>query len=183
METNITESQTLESCIKTIISKYDDPNREGLVGTPKRYIKFLSEFLHDGKDFKFTMFNNEGIDEMIVLKNIEFYSLCEHHLVPFYGTGTIAYMPDKKIVGISKLARCLDYYARGFQNQERITTNIAERLELELKPLGVAVILEANHLCMSMRGIKKNSKTVTSKLTGRFRTDLNARNELLNLHK
>lgn len=190
METHIAESQDMESHItnvekiylREIIGKYDNPHREGLVDTPKRYIKFLDEFFHKDQDFKYTTFENDGMDEMIIQKNIDFYSICEHHLVPFFGSGVIAYIPDKKIIGLSKLARCLDYYARRFQNQERITHQVAERIMLELQPKGVAVILSATHLCMSMRGIKKqNALTTTSKLLGRFKEDLNCRNELLKL--
>ena len=116
--------------------------------------------------------------------DIPFYSLCEHHLAPFFGTGFIAYVPDKKIVGLSKLARVLDKFARRFQNQERITTQVAEYLNKELEPKGVAVILKAQHLCMSMRGIKKpNTTTTTSKMVGVFLNDQSARNELLQIIK
>lgn len=123
----------------------------------------------------------ESIDEMIIQKNIPFYSLCEHHLVPFFGVGTIAYIPNDKIVGLSKLARTLDYYSSKFQNQERITTQVAERIYKELKPKGVAVSLNAQHLCMTIRGVKKyNTYTRTNKLIGIFREDKQARTEFLN---
>jgi GTP cyclohydrolase I len=117
---------------------------------------------------------------MIIQTNIPFYSLCEHHTAPFFGTGTIAYIPNGKIVGLSKLARTLDFYANRFQNQERITSQVAERLWNELNPKGVAVSLTAQHLCMSMRGVKKHDTwTTTNKLLGVFKEVDNARMEFL----
>lgn len=161
----------------------EDPNREGLKETPKRYIKFMKEFL-EPKEFNFTTFDAEGTDEMILQTNIPFYSLCEHHTAPFFGTANIAYIPNGKIVGLSKLARCVDLYANRFQNQERITTQIAERLQEELNPLGVAVTLKAQHLCMCMRGVKKHDTwTMTSKMLGAFKDEHDTRNEFLNLIK
>jgi GTP cyclohydrolase I len=161
----------------------EDINREGLRETPKRYIKFLKEFL-EPKEFNFTSFEAEGIDEMIIQTNIPFYSLCEHHTAPFFGVANIAYVPSGKIVGLSKLARTVDLYANKFQNQERITTQIAERLQKELNPKGVAVMLKAQHLCMCMRGVKKHDTwTQTSKMVGVFKNDDKARNEFLNLIK
>lgn len=171
-----------ESHYKAILEHLgENPNREGLKETPKRYIKFMREFLKQ-KDFNFTTFDAEGTDEMIIQRNIPFYSLCEHHIAPFFGFADIAYIPDKKIVGLSKLARCLDLYANRFQNQERITSQIAERLQEELNPLGVAVHLKAQHLCMAMRGVKKHDTwTSTSKLIGAFKESQSARNEFLQL--
>lgn len=164
-----------------MIEYFDDVNREGLRDTPRRYIKFLTEFLSP-EEFKYTTFDSEGMDQMIVQTDIPFYSLCEHHLAPFYGVGHIAYIPNGKIVGLSKLARTLEYYARGFQNQERITTQVADRLQAELSPGGVAVVIKAQHLCMAMRGIKKhNTWTTTSCVRGMFKDDLNCRNEFLSL--
>lgn len=168
-----------ETAIRAILEAFDDPNREGLQETPKRYIKFLREFLTP-PEFEFTTFDAEGMDQMIVQTDIPFYSLCEHHLAPFFGVGHIAYIPNGKIVGLSKLARTLDLYARRLQNQERITMMVAERLEEELCPKGVAVVIKAQHLCMSMRGVKKpNTYTTTSCLKGMFKDDLNCRNEFL----
>ena len=159
----------------------EDVEREGLNETPKRYIKFMREFL-EPKEFNFTSFDAEGTDEMIVQTNIPFYSLCEHHTAPFFGVANVAYIPNGKIVGLSKLARTVDLYANRFQNQERITTQIAERLQEELNPIGVAVTLKAQHLCMCMRGVKKHDTwTTTSKMIGIFKTDINARNEFLSL--
>lgn len=161
----------------------EDPEREGLKDTPKRYIKFMKEFLQP-KEFNFTTFDAEGSDEMIVQTNIPFYSLCEHHTAPFFGVAHVSYIPNGKIVGLSKLARTVDMFANRFQNQERITTQIAEKIQSELDPLGVAVVLKAQHLCMCMRGVKKHDTwTTTSKMIGAFKNDLNARNEFLNLIK
>jgi GTP cyclohydrolase I len=159
----------------------ENTEREGLKETPKRYIKFMREFL-ELKEFNFTTFNAEGTDEMILQTNIPFYSICEHHTAPFFGTADVAYIPNKKIVGLSKLARTVDLYANRFQNQERITTQIAERLQQELSPKGVAVHLKAQHLCMCMRGVKKHDTwTSTSKLLGVFKEDDKARGEFLRL--
>tara|TARA_R110002051_G_scaffold88619_1_gene155990 strand:+ start:2353 stop:3180 length:828 start_codon:yes stop_codon:yes gene_type:complete len=158
----------------------EDVEREGLKDTPKRYIKFLKEFLNPPK-WNCTTFEGEGYDEMIIQTNIPFYSLCEHHIAPFFGYGTIAYIPNKRIVGLSKLARTLETYARRLQNQERITTQVAEFLVDKLDPKGVAVQLTAKHLCMEMRGVKKhNTWTTTTKLIGKFKEDNSVRMEFLN---
>lgn len=155
--------------------------REGLRDTPKRYVKFLEEFLSP-PPFKFTVFDAEGYNQMIIQSNIPFYSLCEHHLAPFFGHGAIAYIPSTKIVGLSKLARVLDKFARRFQNQERVTKQVAEFLTSELNPLGCAVLLKAQHLCMSMRGVQKHDTwTTTSELTGVFLEDQSCKNEFLQL--
>jgi len=171
----------IEENVLRILEYFDNPNREGLKETPKRYIKFLKEFLNP-PEFNFTTFDAEGTDEMIVQKDIPFHSLCEHHLAPFFGVAHLAYIPNGKIVGLSKLARTVELYSRNFQNQERITTQIAERLMKELDAKGVAVVLKAQHMCMSMRGVKKpNVPTITSKMMGLFKDDLNCRNEFMNL--
>jgi GTP cyclohydrolase IA len=178
------KEEPVEDNVKRILQFLgEDTNREGLLETPKRYIKFLREFL-EPKEFNFTCFDAEGTDEMIVQTNIPFYSLCEHHIAPFFGVANVAYIPNEKIVGLSKLARVVDLYANRLQNQERITTQIAERLMLELNPKGVAVTMKAQHLCMCMRGVKKHDTwTITSKMTGLFKEDINCRNEFLNLVK
>lgn len=181
METKRPTAQELESAVSTILRAVDDPKREGLRDTPRRYVKFLREFTSP-EPFKFTAFDAEGTDEMIVQTGIPFYSLCEHHMAPFFGTAHIAYIPNGKIVGLSKLARCLDHYARRLQNQERITTQVAERLMSELTPKGVAVVLQAEHLCMAMRGVcKHDTLTKTSKMLGAFREDHKARAEFFGL--
>lgn len=157
----------------------EDPTREGLVDTPKRYIKFMKQFL-SSEDFNFTTFENEGTDEMIIQKDIPFFSLCEHHTAPFFGTATVAYIPSERIVGLSKLARTVQLYSHNFQNQERITSQVAERLEKELQPLGVAVTVKARHFCMEMRGVKTHDvHTVTTKLTGAFKDKPETRAEFL----
>lgn len=178
------KDEPIEDNFKRILQYLgEDPNREGLKDTPKRYIKFLKEFLTP-KEFNFTTFDAEDTDEMIVQTEIPFYSLCEHHTAPFFGVGHIAYIPDKKIIGLSKLARTLDLYANRFQNQERITSQVAQRLQDELSPKGVAVTLKAQHLCMCMRGVKKQGAyTTTTKLIGRFKHDEKARAEYLNMIK
>lgn len=159
----------------------EDVNREGLKETPKRYVKFFKEFLTP-PDWNCTTFESEDYDEMIVQTNIPFYSLCEHHIAPFFGYGHIAYIPDGKIVGLSKLARTLETYSRRLQNQERITTQVAEFLQEKLNPKGIAVVLTAKHMCMEMRGVKKHDTyTTTSKMIGFFKDDYKARTEFLKL--
>lgn len=182
METVTPNAQSLERSVKDILTHFDmDSDREGLRETPGRYIKFLEEFLNPAP-FKFTTFDAEGYDEMIVQTNIPFYSLCEHHIAPFFGTGSIAYIPGDKIVGLSKLARVLDKFARRFQNQERITKQVADYLTEQLDPKGVGVVLRAQHLCMSMRGVEKHDTwTMTSQLTGRFLENQSSRSEFLSL--
>lgn len=174
------KQEPIEDNVARILQYFgEDVEREGLKQTPKRYVKFLREFLTP-KEFAFTAFDAEGTDEMIVQTEIPFYSLCEHHLAPFFGTAVVAYIPNGKIVGLSKLARCVDLYANRLQNQERITQQVANRLNEELSPKGVAVSLKAQHLCMSMRGVNKpNAMTTTTKLLGVFKDDDKARNEFL----
>lgn len=178
------EKEVEENVIRILESLGEDCNREGLKDTPKRYIKFLNEFTKP-KEFNLTTFDSEDYDEMIIESNIPFYSLCEHHLLPFFGHAAIAYIPgNKRIVGLSKLPRILDKFSNGFQNQERITNQIVDFLQRNLNPKGIAVSLSARHMCMELRGVKKNNVyTTTSKLTGVFRTDASCRNEFLHLRK
>ena len=173
--------ETVEDNVTRLLQYFgEDVNREGLQETPKRFVKFFKEFLSP-PDWNCTSFEGEGYDEMIVQTNIPFHSLCEHHIAPFFGTGTIGYIPNKRIVGLSKLARTLETYSRRLQNQERITTQVAEFLWNELEPKGVAVQITAKHMCMEMRGVKKHDTwTTTTKLLGIFKEDFNARNEFLN---
>lgn len=164
----------------------EDPDREGLAKTPHRVAQALT-FLTQGyrqdpaqviNDALFT----EDYEEMIVQKDIDFYSLCEHHLLPFFGKAHVAYIPHHKIVGISKLARLVDVYARRLQVQERLTNQIANTIMEKLDPLGVAVVIEAEHLCMRMRGVEKqNSMIITSTLLGAFRTRQETRQEFMTL--
>tara|TARA_R110002153_G_scaffold181638_1_gene334940 strand:- start:1942 stop:2769 length:828 start_codon:yes stop_codon:yes gene_type:complete len=158
----------------------ENVEREGLQDTPKRYIKFFKDFL-TVPEWKFTTFDSEGYDEMIIQTNIPFYSLCEHHIAPFFGYGHIAYIPNKKIVGLSKLARTLDLFSHRLQNQERITTEVGEYLQERLDAKGVAISLSAKHMCMEMRGVKKHDTwTTTNKLMGLFHIDTDARAEFFN---
>ncbi len=177
----------MEEQIRLILKALgEDPDREGLVKTPGRVVQALT-FLTQGyktdpekviNDALFT----EDYEEMIVQKDIDFYSLCEHHLLPFFGKAHVAYIPHHKIVGISKLARLVDVYARRLQVQERLTNQIANTMMEKLSPLGVAVVIEAEHLCMRMRGVEKqNSLIITSTLLGAFRTRQETRNEFMNL--
>ncbi len=173
----------MEGNIKSILAFLgEDLTREGLKETPKRYLNFLTEFLNV-PEFNFTTFDSEGMDEMIVVSPISFYSMCEHHLVPFFGHGSIAYIPDKKIVGLSKLPRVLEMFSRRFQNQERITSQVAEYIQEKLDPKGVAVVLKAQHLCMQMRGVKKEAFTTTSKMLGSFKNHPSCREEFLEFIK
>lgn len=174
-------NETVEDNVTRLLQYFgEDVNREGLRETPKRFVKFFTEFLNPPQ-WNCTSFEGEGYDEMIVQTGIPFHSLCEHHIAPFFGTGTIAYIPNKRIVGLSKLARTLETFARRLQNQERITTQVAEFLWNELEPKGVAVQLTAKHMCMEMRGVKKHdTHTTTTKLLGVFKDDQNVKNEFLN---
>tara|TARA_B000000609_G_C24152380_1_gene338195 strand:- start:66 stop:923 length:858 start_codon:yes stop_codon:yes gene_type:complete len=159
----------------------EDPNREGLLDTPRRYLDAFKEFLSP-PEFNMTTFDVENTDEMIVQLDIPFYSFCEHHVLPFFGKGYIAYVPNKKIVGLSKLARTLETFSRRLQNQERITNQVAQYLQANLKAKGVAVVLKARHMCMEMRGVKtSDTHTITSKLLGSFKSDERTRAEFLNL--
>ena len=160
-------------------SQGHDTGREGLRDTPRRHSAFLREFCA-GRAFSFTTFESEGYDEMIIQRGIPFYSLCEHHVVPFFGEAIVAYIPKKRIVGLSKLARAVEYWASGLQNQERITKNIADMIQHHLKPRGVAVSLKARHLCMEMRGVKKpGTETITTVLRGGFKNDPACRAEFM----
>jgi GTP cyclohydrolase IA len=177
----------MEDHIRQILKAIgEDPDREGLLRTPQRVAHALSYLTHGyamdpGKVINDALFT-EDYEEMIVQKDIDFYSLCEHHLLPFFGKAHVAYIPHHKIVGISKLARLVDVYARRLQVQERLTNQIATTIMDKLDALGVAVVLEAEHLCMRMRGVEKqNSFVITSSLLGAFRTRQDTRAEFMNL--
>lgn len=173
------------NAVKTLLKSIgEDTEREGLIDTPKRYVKFLKEFCTP-EPFNMTTFENEGsTNEMIIVSNIPFFSLCEHHLAPFFGTASIAYIPNDKIVGLSKLPRTLDMFSRKPQNQERITQQVADYLMEQLQPKGVAVVIKARHLCVEMRGVKKHDTyTTTSSMKGVFYEELNTRQEFLSLIK
>jgi GTP cyclohydrolase I len=166
----------------------EDITREGLVDTPQRAAKAF-KFLNNGYEKTLNEVLNGAIfetdtEDMVIVKNIELYSLCEHHLLPFIGQCHIGYLPDKKVLGLSKLARIVDMYARRLQIQERLTKQIADAVETAVGAKGVAVVIEAKHLCMMMRGVEKqNSVMTTSVMTGIFRKELNTRAEFLNLIK
>jgi GTP cyclohydrolase I len=163
----------------------EDPNREGLKDTPARVGRMYAELLHgmrhNPSEHLSSIFH-ETYDEIVLLRDIPFYSICEHHMMPFIGTAHLAYLPDGKVLGISKLARIVDAFARRLQVQERLTDQIADFLMTNLKPKGVAVVLEASHSCMTIRGIKKpGSAMVTSALRGIFKKDSRSRSEVLTL--
>ena len=186
----------IEESIKEILLEIEEDEaldengdlREGLRNTPKRVVESWKE-LYSGykKDPKKTLdatFNGEGYDGIVLLKDIEFYSTCEHHMLSFTGKAHVAYIPTDRIVGISKLARIVEIYARRLQNQERITTQVADALEKYLKPMGAAIIIEAKHECMGCRGIKKSNATMTtSAMRGVFFDKAEARSELMDLIK
>ncbi len=164
----------------------EDPGREGLLKTPERVARSLelltSGYQQDPKTIINEAMFTEDTQEMVVLRDVDFFSLCEHHLLPFFGKCHLAYIPDRKIIGLSKLARVVDMYARRLQVQERLTKQIADTIDQALKPLGVAVVMEAEHLCMQMRGVEKqNSVAVTSTLLGAFKDSPGTRAEFLNL--
>ena len=166
----------------------EDPDREGLVNTPKRVEKAMT-FLTSGYDTDIDQVINNALftveySEMVVVKDIDFYSLCEHHLLPFFGKCHVAYLPSNKVIGLSKIPRIVEIFARRLQVQERLTSQIAEAIKDKIAPLGVAVVIEATHLCMSMRGVEKqNSFAVTSAMLGAFRDNARTRMEFLELVK
>lgn len=168
----------VSALVKELIKVLDgNDEREGLQETPKRVEKFYQEFL-SGEKFTTTTFKNEGYDEMVVQCNIPFYSLCEHHMVPFFGMAHVAYVPAERIIGLSKFSRIVDHFAHRLQNQERITTQVADYINDILKPQGVAVTMTARHLCMEMRGVRKiGAETTTTSLRGVFKSAQSTRNE------
>jgi GTP cyclohydrolase I len=176
-----------ESLVEQILTRVgEDPEREGLRRTPLRVAKAM-DFLTSGYSTSLDEIVNEAIfedccQEMVIVKDIEFYSLCEHHVLPFFGRAHVAYIPDGRIIGLSKVARVVDMFARRLQVQERITNQIADAMMQVLTPLGVGVVLEASHFCMMMRGVsKQNSATVTSAMRGSFQDDPRTRSEFLQL--
>jgi GTP cyclohydrolase I len=164
----------------------EDPNREGLRKTPERFeeaMKFLTSGYHQNVD---EVLNGATFtvcyDEMVVVKDIEFFSLCEHHLLPFFGRAHVAYLPSKRVLGLSKMARLVNMFARRLQIQERMTSDLAKAIEDKIAPLGVGVIIEARHLCMQMRGVEKqHGQAVTSAMLGAFRENKQTRDEFLSL--
>ncbi len=183
-----------EKCVAELATHYkeilrllgEDPNREGLLKSPERIAKAMLFFTNgydlDPEDILRSALFHEDYKQMVVVKNIELYSLCEHHMVPFVGKAHVAYIPNGTIVGLSKIPRIVDAYARRLQVQERLTRQIKDCIQNTLNPLGVAVVIEAQHMCMSMRGVQKqNSVTTTSDFTGAFIKDPKTREEFMNL--
>ena len=180
-------AEALEALVKEMLGQLgEDPEREGLIKTPDRVSRSM-RFLTSGYKQDVDKVLNGALytvacDEMVLVKNIELFSLCEHHLLPFFGSCHVAYIPRGKVIGLSKIPRLVDLFARRLQVQERLTTQIAETIMEKINPLGVGVIIEAKHLCMIMRGVEKqNSVAVTSALLGSFRRDNQTRNEFLSL--
>ena len=177
----------MQNIIKNLLVEVgEDPTREGLLNTPKRVAKAY-EFLTSGygKDIDEVLNGaifNEKYDEMVLVKDIDFYSMCEHHLLPFFGKVHVAYIPNGKIIGLSKIPRIVEIFARRFQVQERMTQQIADTINMYIEPKGVAVVTEANHMCMMMRGVEKqNSSATASAVHGLFQEDARTRTEFLNL--
>ena len=177
-----------EDAVRTILRHIgEDPEREGLVRTATRVVQayeyLTSGYSRDPKQvINGALFTEENYQEIILCRDVDFYSLCEHHLLPFIGKAHVGYLPNRHIVGLSKIARLVEIFARRLQIQERLTTQIAQTIMDEIKPLGVAVVLDAEHLCMRMRGVEKqNSYVTTSAMLGRFRTHLETRQEFMNL--
>jgi GTP cyclohydrolase I len=181
------EAGSIASNMREVIRKLgEDPGREGLVRTPERSEKAL-RFLTSGYSADLNQIVNGALfdveyDEVVIVRDIEFFSTCEHHLLPFFGKIHVAYLPDKKVIGLSKIPRLVDAFARRLQIQERLTQQIAQTIQDMLKPRGVAVICEARHFCMMMRGVEKqHSGAITSSMLGAFRRNKETRNELLSL--
>jgi GTP cyclohydrolase I len=188
---NETKSEQPKESIADLMRKViailgEDPEREGLRKTPERFekaMKFLTSGYHQNLD---NVLNGATFsvhyDEMVVVKDIEFFSLCEHHLLPFFGKAHVAYLPSKRVLGLSKIARLVNMYARRLQIQERMTSQIAEAISEKISPEGVGVIIEARHLCMQMRGVEKqHGQAVTSAMLGSFRHNKQTRDEFLSL--
>jgi GTP cyclohydrolase I len=179
----------IEDNLKEVIAYIgDNPNREGLIDTPKRMVrsweKLFGGYNKSGADVLGTAFEDGTCNEMVILKNVEFYSTCEHHFLPFSGRITIGYLPNKKVVGISKIARLVEVYSRRLQIQERMTSQIADDIMNCLDAKGCMVVCEAQHLCMTSRGVEKQqSQMITSAVRGVFDNDSTARNEFMQLIK
>lgn len=187
MPSKVQDNQRMEDITKELLGLLgEDPSREGLVRTPKRVttsLKYLTQgYRQDIKKILNDAIFNEPYSEMVVVKDIDVFSLCEHHLLPFYGKAHVAYIPNGKIIGLSKIPRVVEVFAKRLQVQERLTMQIADCLMDALKPCGVGVVVEALHLCMAMRGVEKSSAyTVTSAMLGSFRDKDRVRQEFLSL--
>lgn len=184
--TTLASASTEEIYRELLVRLGEDPSRDGLVNTPARMEKAMKYLTHgytmDANAVLHQALFDVDYDEMVIVKDIEFFSMCEHHLLPFFGKAHVAYLPKGKVIGLSKLPRLVDVFARRLQVQERLTTEIADMIDEAIHPQGVAVILEAQHLCMMMRGVEKqHSATVTSAMRGVFKTQQQTRNEFLSL--
>jgi GTP cyclohydrolase I len=183
------DNATMERLIRELLKELgEDPSREGLEKTPHRvaaaFRDLTAGYARNARDVLNAALFTEEYDEMVVVKDIDFYSLCEHHMLPFFGKCHVAYMPSRKIVGLSKIPRLVEMFSRRLQVQERLTTQIAQTIEEVLQPRGVAVVMEALHMCMLMRGVEKqNSKAVTSAMLGAFRDRPETRAEFMELIK
>jgi len=183
----MTKDEEFEQAITKVLELLgEDPSREGLVKTPSRVakaLKFLTEgYAQDPKEILNQALFTTSNDEMVLVRDIEFYSMCEHHMLPIIGRAHVAYIPDGKVVGLSKIPRIVNVYARRLQIQEQMTEQIADAILQTIKPKGVAVVVQARHMCMEMRGVQKiNSTTVSSALRGLFKKDERTRNEFYNL--
>ena len=185
------DNKEIERAVETILrSLGEDPEREGLKKTPQRVaraLKFLTEgYGMDPDEILNSALFSSSNDEMVLVRDIEFYSMCEHHILPIVGRAHVAYIPDGKVVGLSKIPRVVNLFARRLQIQEQMTEQIADAISRAIEPKGVAVVIQARHMCMEMRGVQKiNSTTVTSALRGLFKSDMRTRNEfydLINAH-
>ncbi len=181
------ENKVLEEAVRTVLTELgEDPDREGLLKTPHRVAKAL-QFLTEGYRQDPKAILNQALftssnDEMVLVRDIEFYSMCEHHMLPIIGRAHVAYIPDGKVVGLSKIPRIVNVFARRLQIQEQMTEQIADAISETIQPKGVAVVVHARHMCMEMRGVEKiNSTTVSSALRGLFKSDQRTRNEFYNL--
>ena len=181
------ENDKIENLTKQLIEEIgEDPSREGLLKTPSRVSKAWSFFSRGYNQDLDEIINNavfnENATDMVVVRDVEFFSLCEHHLIPFFGRAHVAYLPNGKVIGLSKIPRIIDMFSRRLQVQERLTRQIAETVKEILDPIGVAVIMEGQHMCMQMRGVEKqNSLTTTSSMLGKFRESDRTRSEFLSI--
>jgi GTP cyclohydrolase I len=181
------ENEKIADLTKLLLREIgEDPNREGLIKTPSRVSKawgfFSRGYNQDVDEIINNAIFNEDAKDMVVVRDVEFFSLCEHHLIPFFGKAHVAYIPNGKVVGLSKIPRIIDMFSRRLQVQERLTRQIAETMQDVLEPIGVAVIMEGQHMCMQMRGVEKqNSLTTTSSMLGKFRQSDRTRAEFLSI--
>jgi GTP cyclohydrolase IA len=187
IETPTLTSASFEELVREMIVRLgEDPNREGLTGTPERVHRAYEQLLRGYRQDPETMLKQAlftvNYDEMVIVKDVEMFSLCEHHMLPFFGKVHVAYIPNGKVIGLSKIPRLIEIFSRRLQIQERLTTQIAETIQKAIEPQGVGVVIEARHLCMMMRGVEKqHSAAVTSSMLGSFREEQETRTEFLSL--